>query len=130
FRPLVRQLAPHHATGAVPHGSRREPKRSGGAKASCHVVSAAGSLAATSPAPVSRVWYPARSAASFSFFGKKKNTRDMPSAPATIAAKYAQSAPSRNDDCAALVICVAYCGYCAARFSALENESSSSLCVV
>ena len=39
-----------------------------------------------------------------------------------IPATYAQSAPARNDVLAPSVIAVAYCGYCWATCSALEND--------
>jgi len=74
---------------------------------------------------VSSAWYAARSCSSSSFFGKRKKTSTAPSRIATAPAVYAHWSPSRNDDFAAAVIWLAYCGCCSARFSALANESCS-----
>ena len=49
-----------------------------------------------------------------------------PISTAMIPAVYAQSAPSRNEDFAPAMICVAYCGYCCATSAALENDFVSS----
>ena len=46
-----------------------------------------------------------------------------------MAAMYAHRSPSRNDCCGAAVIWSAYCGFFAARSSALANESWSWDCV-
>ena len=45
-------------------------------------------------------------------------------------AAYAQSAPSRNELLAPAVMAAAYCGYCVASVSALENDFSSVACVL
>jgi len=74
---------------------------------------------------VSWAWYAARSCSSSSFFGKRKNTSTAPSRIAIAPAVYAHWSPSRNDDFAAAVIWLSYCGCCSARFSALANESCS-----
>ena len=54
----------------------------------------------------------------------------MPMSTAPRPAAYASWSPSRNEDWAAAVVCVAYCGLAAARSSALAYDSWSWLWVV